>query len=71
MPEDPAVAAKAREQRATYIVGGLGCIGIGALIVWSLGTLNTQASRRARQHSTMEQVLQEDWQYKGPTPTSS
>jgi hypothetical protein len=71
MPEDPAVAAKAREQRATLITAGIGCVGLGALLVWSLGAINSQAGRRARQLSRMEQLPQERWEYKGPTNPAS
>ena len=71
MSEDPAVAAKAREQRATYITAGIGCVGLGAVLVWSLGALNKQAGRRARQLSAIEPMPSESWEYKGPPPPSS
>jgi hypothetical protein len=67
--EDPAVAAKAREQRATYVTAGLGCLGLGAAIVWSLGALNNQAGRRVRQRAALEEMSAEDWEYKGPLPS--
>jgi hypothetical protein len=68
--EDPAVAAKAREQRTTYIAGGLGCVALGAVIVWSLGALNNQATRRARQRAAVNYNPAEDWEFKGPVNPS-
>jgi hypothetical protein len=65
--EDPAVAAKRVEERNNYILGGLGCLAVGGAIVWSLGALNNQASRRARQEAVMQSQAAEDWEYQGPT----
>jgi hypothetical protein len=71
--EDPAVAAKNREQRTTYLVGGLGCAGLGGVILWSLGALNNQAARRARQREAMRDYPAPDWRFENPVdaPSSS
>jgi hypothetical protein len=66
--EDPAVAAKAREQRTSYIAGGLGCLALGGVIVWSLSALNNQAGRRARQDAATQYNLTNDWDFHGPAP---
>jgi len=66
--EDPAVAAKAREQRSTFIAAGIGCAGLGAVLVWSLGAINNQAGRRSRHRAALEEMPSQAWEYKGPTP---
>jgi hypothetical protein len=35
-------------------VGGLGCLGVGAAVVWSLGFLNNQAGRSTSRRKETE-----------------
>jgi hypothetical protein len=50
-------------------MGGLGCLGLGGAIVWSLGALNNQATRRARQQAVVQYNPSDDWEFKGPMAT--
>ena len=49
-------------------MGGLGCLGLGAVIVWSLGAINKQATRRARQEQALQSQAAAGWDYRGPQP---
>jgi hypothetical protein len=48
-------------------LGGLGCLGVGAAIMWSLGKLNSQAGNCARRQAVMQYQAGDDWEVKGPT----
>ena len=50
---------------------GMNAVLLAAVLFWSLGALNSQAGRRARQRAALEDMLTQDWDYKGPTDTPS